>query len=63
MLRHYLVIAMSMSKRELYELKRREASEHAREMRLWQLTQPFLKRQAELEEAGQSDLDLGDDPG
>ncbi|MGQ4879220.1 hypothetical protein ACOJCM_11710 [Billgrantia sp. LNSP4103-1] len=56
---------MSMTKRELYELKRREASAHARGMRVWQLTQHYFKRQAELEEGGQSDLDLdlSDDPG
>ena len=54
---------MSMSKRELYELKRRKASDNARELRVWQLTQHYYKRQAELEEAGQSDLDLGQTPG
>lgn len=57
-----MVIAVSMSKSELYDLKLREASDHARGMRVWQLTRHYYKRQAELEEAGQSDLDLGEDP-
>ncbi|MDL0433812.1 hypothetical protein QPM17_21970 [Marinobacter sp. TBZ242] len=53
---------MSMTKRELYELKRREASAAGRKMREWQLQCPYLKRQVELEEAGQGDLDLDQDP-
>lgn len=53
---------MSMTKRELYELKRNKASEAGRTLREWQEVQPFLHKQANLEEAGQHDLDLDDDP-
>lgn len=53
---------MSMTKRELYEHKRRKASEAGRILREWQEERPFLNKQANLEEAGQGDLDLDDEP-
>ncbi|HSP01461.1 MAG TPA: hypothetical protein VLN90_08380, partial [Thioalkalivibrio sp.] len=53
---------MSMTKRELFELKRREASNYARKMRMWQLQKPTLQKQVIMEEAGQNDLDLGEHP-
>lgn len=53
---------MSTTKRELLELERRKVSEAGRTLREWQEKQPHLARQADLEEAGQVDLDLNDDP-
>lgn len=54
---------MHTTKSELIELERRKVSEAGRVLREWQEKLPHLQRQADLEEAGQSDLDLEEDPG
>lgn len=55
-------VLMHSTKRELLELERRKVSEAGRVLREWQEKLPHLQRQADLEEAGQADLNLGEDP-
>jgi|TARA_R110000751_G_scaffold264804_1_gene363905 hypothetical protein len=47
--------------RDLYEIKRKEASEAGKILHEWRLIEPYLRRRRDVEEGGQSSFDL-DDP-